>query len=101
MNDRILEPLARLTKAAEAITDLRGLFAAEEPPDVVAERVARTAVAAVPNVDVVSITVVSWPDARTAASTDPRATDLDAAQYASGRGPCWRLRCRAYRYGRS
>ena len=48
----------------------------------------QTAVAAVPNADAVSITVRSWPDVRTAASTDTRATDLDAAQYASGRGPC-------------
>ena len=86
MND--IEPLARLAATAEAIEGLRDLFAAEEPLDLIAARVAKTAVAAIPNADAVSVTVLSWPDARTAASTDTRATDLDAEQYASGRGPC-------------
>jgi hypothetical protein len=67
---------------------LRDLFAAEEPLDVVARRVAETAVAAIPNADVVSITVLSWPDVRTAACTDEEALGLDDQQYASGQGPC-------------
>jgi hypothetical protein len=46
-----------------AITGLRDLFAAEEPLDVIAGRVATTVVAAIPHADVVSITVLSWPDA--------------------------------------
>jgi GAF domain-containing protein len=83
-----VEPLARLVTTAGAIEGLRDLFAAEEPLDLIAERVAKTAVAAIPHADAVSITVLSWPDVRTAASTDTRATDLDAQQYASGRGPC-------------
>jgi GAF domain-containing protein len=83
-----IEPLARLATTAGAIEGLRDLFAAEEPLDLIAARVAKTAVAAIPNADAVSITVLSWPDARIAASTDTRATDLDAQQYASGRGPC-------------
>jgi hypothetical protein len=37
--------------------------------------VAETAVAASPNADAVSISVLSWPDGRTAASTDERALD--------------------------
>jgi GAF domain-containing protein len=32
--------------------------------------------------------VLSWPDARTAASTDEEVLELDRQQYASGRGPC-------------
>src|ERR1700709_2421849 len=83
-----IEPLARLVTTAGAIEGLRNLFAAEEPLDLIAARVAKTAVAAIPNADAVSITVLSWPDPRTAASTDSRAKDLDAQQYASGRGPC-------------
>jgi GAF domain-containing protein len=83
-----VEPLARLVTTAGAIEGLRDLFAAEEPLDLIAARVAKTAVAAIPNADTVSITVLSWPNPRTAASTDSRATDLDAEQYASGRGPC-------------
>jgi GAF domain-containing protein len=88
MNDENVQPLARLVTTAEAIEALRDLFAAEEPLDLIAARVALTAVAAIPNADAVSITVLSWPEPRTAASTDGRALELDGRQYASGRGPC-------------
>jgi hypothetical protein len=84
----LLAPLARLVTTAEAIEGLRDLFAAEEPLDDIAARVVETAVAAIPYADAVSITVLSWPDARTAASTHERALELDHQQYASGRGPC-------------
>jgi len=88
MSVDLLAPLARLATTAEAIEGLRDLFAAEEPLDDIAARVAETAVAAIPYADAVSITVLSWPDARTAASTHERALELDLHQYASGRGPC-------------
>jgi GAF domain-containing protein len=88
MSANVSAPLARLATTAEAIEGLRDLFAAEEPLDVVARRVAETAVAAIPHADVVSITVLSWPEASTAASTDEQALKLDHQQYASGRGPC-------------
>ena len=48
-----------------AISGSRDLFAADEPLDVIAGRVATTAVAAIPHADVVNITVLSWPDAST------------------------------------
>jgi ANTAR domain/GAF domain len=92
--DRALEsailsdPLARLLTTAEAIEGLRDLFAAEEPLDDVARRVAETARAAIPHADVISITVLSWPNSRTASCTDEEALPLDDQQYASGRGPC-------------
>lgn len=88
MDFDLLEPLARLVTTAEAIEGLRDLFAAEEPLDDIAARVAATAVAAIPNADAVSITVVSGSGARTAASTHARAAELDNQQYGSGRGPC-------------
>ena len=88
MNFDLLEPLARLVTTAEAIEGLRDLFAAEEPLDDIAARVAATAVAAIPNADAVSITVLSGSSARSAASTHARAVELDSHQYASGRGPC-------------
>ena len=91
----LLAPLARLTTAAEAIEGLRDLFAAEEPLDNIAARVAETAVAAIPYADAVSITVLSWPDARTAASTDERALELDRQQYASGAVPGSRVAAHA------
>ena len=88
MSAELTAPLARLASTAEAVEGLRDLFAAEEPLDVVAKRVAETAVAAIPHADVVSITVLSWPDVRTAACTDVEALELDDQQYASGQGPC-------------
>ncbi|HEY0229246.1 MAG TPA: GAF and ANTAR domain-containing protein [Mycobacterium sp.] len=88
MDFDLLEPLARLVTTAEAIEGLRDLFAAEEPLDDIAARVAATAVAAIPNADAVSITVLSGSSARTAASTHARALELDREQYTSGRGPC-------------
>jgi len=88
MSADLLEPLARLVTTAAAIEGLRDLFAAEEPLDDIAARVAETAVAAIPHADAVSITVLSWPDARTAAATHEQALELDLHQYASGRGPC-------------
>jgi transcriptional regulator with GAF, ATPase, and Fis domain len=88
MSADLFAPLARLKTTAEAIEGLRDLFAAEEDLDVVAERVARTALAAIPHADIISITVLSWPDARTAACTHEQALELDHQQYASGRGPC-------------
>jgi len=43
MNDENVQPLARLVTTAEAIEALRDLFAAEEPLDLIAARVALTA----------------------------------------------------------
>ena len=88
MSAALYAPLARLITTAEAVEGLRDLFAAEEHLDVVARRVAETAVAAIPHADVVSITVLSWPNVRTAACTDEQALELDEQQYASGHGPC-------------
>ncbi|MGV0788308.1 GAF and ANTAR domain-containing protein [Mycolicibacterium sp. XJ2] len=88
MTTDLVAPLAKLVSTAEAIEGLRGLFAAEEPLDEIAARVAHIAVAAIPHADAVSITTLEWTDARTAASTDERAVRLDCEQYASGRGPC-------------
>ena len=88
MSADLAAPLARLVTTAEAIEGLRDLFAAEEPLNVIAGRVAETAVAAIPHADVVSITVLSWPDASTAACTHEKALELDHQQYDSGRGPC-------------
>ena len=86
--DRWGPPLARLSTTSEAIDALRDLFAAEEPLDDASARVAATASHAIPHADIVSITVLTWPDARTAAHTDDRALTLDLQQYETGRGPC-------------
>ena len=88
MSADLLAPLARLTTTAGAIEGLRDLFAAEESLDVVAGRVAETALAAIPHADIISITVLSWPDARTAACTHEQALELDRPAIRLGRGPC-------------
>jgi GAF domain-containing protein len=82
------EPLARLSTTSEAIDALRDLFATEEPFDDASARVAATASRAIPHADIVSITVLTWPNARTAAHTDDLALTLDQQQYDTGRGPC-------------
>ena len=82
------EPLARLSTTAESVDALRDLFAAEEPLEDASARVAATASHAIPHADVVSITVLTWPDARTVAHTDDLALTLDHQQYETGRGPC-------------
>ena len=87
MSADLAAPLARLVTTAEAIEGLRDLFVAEESIDDITGRVAKTAVAAIPHADVVSITVLSGADATTVAYTDQSALELDRRQYASGRGP--------------
>jgi GAF domain-containing protein len=82
------EPLARLATTSEAIDALRDLFANEEPLDQASARVATTASHAIPHADIVSITVLTWPDARTAAHTNDLALTLDQQQYDTGNGPC-------------
>src|ERR1700742_4145633 len=88
MSAELHAPLTRLVTTAEAVEGLRDLFAAEEPLDVVAMRVAETAAAAIPYADVVSITVLSWSDVHPAPCTDEQALEIHAQQYASGHGPC-------------
>jgi GAF domain-containing protein len=80
--------LARLSTTSEAIDALRDLFANEEPLDDASARVATTASHAIPHADIVSITVLTWPDARTAAHTNDVALTLDQQQYDTGHGPC-------------
>lgn len=79
---------ARITMAADAVASLNAISAAGESLDEALTRVADGAVAAVENVDAVSITVLEPPVARTVAYTDPRLLPLDDKQYTSRRGPC-------------
>ncbi|BBX62237.1 transcriptional regulator [Mycobacterium saskatchewanense] len=82
------DPLRRLDATAEAIGDLRDVFAAEEPLNDVLARVAETAARAIPDADAVSITVLTGDQRSTPASTDERIIALDHLQQVSGRGPC-------------
>jgi ANTAR domain/GAF domain len=82
------DPLLRLDATADAIADLRDVFAAEEPLNDVLARVAQTAARAVPDADALSITVLSGDTRSTPVSTDERIVELDHLQQDSGRGPC-------------
>lgn len=82
------DPLMRLDSTSQAIADLRGIFAAEEPLDQVLARVASTAAKAIPDADAVSISVLNGPSSRVAACTDDRIAKLERMQYDSGQGPC-------------
>ncbi|ORA29896.1 GAF and ANTAR domain-containing protein [Mycobacterium aquaticum] len=86
-NDRP-DPLRRLDATSEAIADLRGILAGEEPLDDVLARVAQTAARAIPDADAVSITVFNGDTRRTPVCTDERIIGLDHLQQESGRGPC-------------
>lgn len=82
------DPLLRLGTTADAIADLRDVFAAEEPLTDVLRRVAHTAARAIPDADAVSITAVNGDARSTPASTDERIAVLDHLQQESGQGPC-------------
>jgi hypothetical protein len=82
------DPLERLDATTKALRGLHELMDAEEPLDEVLERVAATAARAIPDADAATITVLTGDQPRTAAWTDERMVDIDARQYAAGRGPC-------------
>ncbi|SEQ91123.1 response regulator receiver and ANTAR domain protein [Lentzea xinjiangensis] len=82
------DPLARLDETTEALTALHNAVSGEEAIDDALQRVAETAVRAVPDADAVTVSVVNEDQPRTAAATERRLVDLDEKQYSSGRGPC-------------
>ncbi len=72
----------------DAFTRLGRIVVDHQPLDLVLRQVADLALACIPSVDVVSVTVVDGGRARTAASTGPTAVALDERQYDTGTGPC-------------
>ncbi|GGU27656.1 GAF and ANTAR domain-containing protein [Lentzea flava] len=83
------DPVARLDEAAEALELLRDAFTGEESLDTALQRLAETAARAIPDADAVTVSVVTSGQLRTAATTDPRLTEVDEKQYSAGRGPCF------------
>jgi GAF domain-containing protein len=87
-----LEPDAseRLDLATDVLEDLHEVFSGEEPLDAALSRVAVSAVHLIPDAVAITITVLGQgPDGPgTMAETDDSYRDIDAAQYASDRGPC-------------
>ncbi|MCM6778055.1 ANTAR domain-containing protein [Nocardia sp. CDC159] len=81
------DPLLRLGATSSAVAGLREIIAKEEPLGQALTRVAHAAARAVPDADLVSITVLSEQVWRTVARTADDAVPLDREQYESDRGP--------------
>ncbi|CAM3309998.1 GAF and ANTAR domain-containing protein [Kibdelosporangium persicum] len=78
--DEVRAAMAALTNALETASDISQVL----------DAVCAEAVRVVPGADMASITEIDDGEARTAASTDDRAVEVDQAQYAVGDGPCLR-----------
>jgi len=78
----------RLAIATDALADLRGIFAGEEPLKAALDRVATGAAGVIPDADAVTVTVLTDDGPDSVAWTDETYLALDAAQYGAGRGPC-------------
>ncbi|MBJ7480133.1 MULTISPECIES: GAF and ANTAR domain-containing protein [Rhodococcus] len=77
-----------LDTLAEAIAGLRSTLNTDEHLDSMLQRLAETAVKALPDADAVSVTVLSADGPRTAASTADYLSEIDDAQHSADRGPC-------------
>lgn len=82
------DAVARLDEATEALTELHDAFTGEESIEDALQRVAHTAARAVPDADVVTVSVVTDEKTYTVAATDETLVVLDQTQYDAGRGPC-------------
>lgn len=81
------DPLSRLDDTTTAVAGLRHLAVAAEPLDEVLVRLAATAAYAIPDADVVTITLLTMNRPYTVASTDGQIVEIDHCQYRAGRGP--------------
>ena len=85
---RLLPQQIRSTTLAEAIAGLRSTLNTDAHLDSMLQRLAETAVKALPDADAVSVTVLSADGPRTAASTADYLSAIDDAQHSADRGPC-------------
>lgn len=72
----------------EAVRILSRLLLAEESLEATLSRVADLACRTLPGCEAASVTMVRADRPSTAVQTDPEVSEFDAAQYASGEGPC-------------
>ncbi|GAA3579512.1 GAF and ANTAR domain-containing protein [Amycolatopsis ultiminotia] len=80
----------RLDELASAMRELTQALEHDDQENVVFSTICAEAVRAIPEADLASITAIHDGQAETAASTDPRADEIDRAQYTIGEGPCLR-----------
>ncbi|NGP08246.1 GAF and ANTAR domain-containing protein [Rhodococcus sp. 14C212] len=80
--------LAALDTVAAALDELRREWSGHEPLEKALDRLAHTAVSALPDADAVSVTQLDGGGPHTTALTDESIAAIDSRQYAAGRGPC-------------
>lgn len=90
MTDDVQQSAAQLAEIASALESLTAVLVSTTHRETILQAVAEQVVSAVPGADMASITVLAEEGPYTTASTDPRAWQIDDAQYAEGDGPCLR-----------
>ncbi|MFC0438351.1 GAF and ANTAR domain-containing protein [Kutzneria buriramensis] len=90
MTDRVPLPAAQLAEIAAALESLTSVLVSTTHKETILQAVAEQVVSVVPGADMASITLLAEAGPYTSASTDPRAWQIDDAQYAEGDGPCLR-----------
>jgi GAF domain-containing protein len=81
---------AQLAEIAEALEALTSVLVSTTHKETILQAVAEQVVGVVPGADMASITILGEDGPYTSASTDPRAWQIDDAQYAEDDGPCLR-----------
>jgi transcriptional regulator with GAF, ATPase, and Fis domain len=90
MTDQAPPPAAQIAEIANALEALTSVLTLTTHKETILQAVAEQVVSVVPGADMASITVLAEAGPYTSASTDPRAWQIDDAQYAEGDGPCLR-----------
>ncbi|WP_308258342.1 ANTAR domain-containing response regulator [Saccharothrix obliqua] len=85
-DDRL--PAAQLDEASEALEQLAGVLAGEQPLPDVLQQLAESASRVILDAENVSVTVIDAEGASTVAATDKKVVEIDADQYEAGQGPC-------------
>ncbi|XVS62268.1 ANTAR domain-containing protein [Actinosynnema sp. CA-299493] len=88
-DDHVVEGLVRrLDDVTGALEGLSGLLEQEEDLAVILDRICAQVAHAIPNADMVSVTLLTDGEPVTGAATGQAALDVDLAQYLAAEGPC-------------
>lgn len=90
MTDDVPLRADQLAEIAESLEALTSVLVSTTHKETILQAVAEQVVGVVPGADMASITILGEAGPYTSASTDPRAWQIDDAQYAEDDGPCLR-----------
>jgi GAF domain-containing protein len=90
MTDHAQPSAVHIAEIASALEALTSVLVSTTHKETILQAVAEQVVSVVPGADMASITILGEDGPYTSASTDPRAWQIDDAQYAEGDGPCLR-----------